>query len=50
MGGWFHISHVRPAEFFNVLKHVVQLLLKELHLGFSQIDPSQPRNVRDIEP
>src|SRR5213596_3849598 len=45
----FHVSYIGLTKLFNVPKHVVQLLLKDFRLGFSEIYPGQPCNVCDIE-
>jgi len=47
--GRFHMAHVGLTKFFDILEHVVQLLLKNFRLGFSQIYSRQPSNVRDVE-
>jgi hypothetical protein len=44
-----HIVYVCLTKFFDVLQHIVQLLLKNFCLGFSQIDSGQPGDVCDIE-
>src|SRR5437879_1609803 len=40
-----HIAYVCLAKFFDVLQHMIQLLLKSFRLGFSQIYACQPGNV-----
>ncbi len=44
-----HVAHVRLAEFFNVPQYIVQLLLKNVRLRFTQIYPRQSSDVRNIE-
>src|SRR4029434_8753703 len=45
----FHMAHVRLTKFFNVIQHIAQLLLKSISFLFSQIDPRQSGDVRNIE-
>ena len=49
MRSCFHVTHVRLAKFFDVPQYIVQLLLKNIRLRFSQIYPRQPGDVRNIE-
>src|SRR5262249_38016976 len=49
MRGRLDIAYVCLAKFFDVLQYIIQLLLKNFRLGFSQIDARQPGNICDIE-
>ena len=45
----FDMTYIRPAEFFDVLQYIVQLLLESVCFPFSQINPSQYGDVPNIE-
>src|ERR1051326_8127197 len=44
-----HITYVCLAKFFDVLQHIIQLLLKNFRFGFAQINTRQPGDVCDVE-